>query len=141
MPETLTREQLLEDIEGQTVGQWLLDAAAEQPDDVAPRWKDGDAWQQWSWAQVLDRASRIAGTFRSWGIEPGDSVALFLRNRPEFHVADLGGLLCRAKTVSIYNSSAPEQVEYLLGHMEAKEYGLIDDVIMPRKDIGVAPAA
>ena len=28
-----------------------------------------------------------------------------------------------------------------LSAMEAKEYGLIDDVIMPRKDIGVAPAA
>ncbi|WP_108667629.1 AMP-dependent synthetase/ligase [Euzebya rosea] len=127
MPETLTREQLLEDIEGQTVGQWLLDAAAEQPDDVALRWKDGDAWHEWTWAQVLDQASRIAGTYRSWGIEPGDSVALFLRNRPEFHVADLGGLLCRAKTVSIYNSSAPEQVEYLLGHMEAKAV-ICDDV-------------
>jgi ATP-dependent protease ClpP protease subunit len=25
--------------------------------------------------------------------------------------------------------------------IEAKEYGLIDDVIMPRKEIGVAPAA
>ncbi|MGI9017255.1 MAG: AMP-dependent synthetase/ligase [Euzebya sp.] len=43
-----------------------------------------------------------------------------MSNRPEFHPADLGGLLCRAKSVSIYNSSAPEQIEFLLGHMEAK---------------------
>ena len=28
-----------------------------------------------------------------------------------------------------------------LSAIEAKEYGLIDDVIMPRKEIGVAPAA
>ena len=127
MTESVTGEELRAAVEGETVGQWLLDAVSGAPDDVALRWKDGEGWGQLTWGQVLDQASRVAATYRQWGVGPGDRVALFLRNRPEFHVADLGGLLCRAASVSIYNSSAPEQIEYLLGHMGAKTV-ICDDV-------------
>ncbi len=41
------------------------------------------------------------------------------RNRPEFHIADVAVLLLGATPISIYNSSAPEQVQYLAGHCEA----------------------
>ncbi len=117
----LTPTELAARVEGMVVGRWLLDAAAEDPDRVALRWRtEGEGWGELTWAQVLDQASRIAGTYAAWGIGAGDTVALFLTNRPEFHPADLGALLNRAKGVSIYNSSAPEQIEYLLGHMEAK---------------------
>jgi long-chain acyl-CoA synthetase len=42
-----------------------------------------------------------------------------MRNRPEFHYADIGVLLAGATPISIYNSSSPEQIEYLAGHSEA----------------------
>ncbi|CAN5490188.1 AMP-dependent synthetase/ligase [soil metagenome] len=125
---TMTAEQLAAAIEGQVVGQWLLDNAAQAGDSVALRWRtDPDSWGEMTWAEVLDQATRIAGTYRSWGVGPGDSIALFLTNRPEFHTADLGALLLRAKAVSIYASSAAEQIEYLLGHMEAKVV-ICDDI-------------
>lgn len=117
----MTPAELDDKIEGVVVGQWLLDAAAEDGDAAALRWRTSqDDWGQMTWAEVLDQATRVAGSYTAWGIQPGDTVALFLTNRPEFHPADLGALLLRAKAVSIYNSSAPEQIEYLLGHMEAK---------------------
>ncbi|HUG87099.1 MAG TPA: long-chain fatty acid--CoA ligase [Euzebya sp.] len=134
----MSEAQLQEHIEGRVVGQWLLDNAAEVPDAVALRWRTGaDTWGETTWAQVLDQATRIAGTYRSWGVGPGDTVALFLTNRPEFHTADLGALLLRAKAVSIYASSAPEQIEYLLGHMEAKvvvcdDIGFLERVLKVR---------
>ena len=37
-----------------------------------------------------------------------------IRNRPEFHPIDLAVLFCGATPVSIYNSSAPEQIEYVV---------------------------
>lgn len=118
---SMTPEELAARVEGQVVGQWLLDAVAEDGDTVALRWRTGeDQWGEMTWSEVADQAARVAGTYASWGIGPGDTVALFLTNRPEFHPADLGALLLRAKAVSIYNSSAPEQIAYLLGHMEAK---------------------
>jgi long-chain acyl-CoA synthetase len=42
-----------------------------------------------------------------------------LRNRLEFHVADLGALLLGATPISIYNSSSPDQISYLVGHCGA----------------------
>lgn len=124
---TMTPEQLAAAIEGRTVGDVLQSNLAEVGGEVALRWKAGDGFDEWTWDEVADRAARVAATYRSWGIGPQDTVALFVRNRPEFHIADLGGMLCRAKSVSIYNSSAPEQVEYLLGHMEARTV-ICDDI-------------
>ena len=43
-----------------------------------------------------------------------------IRNRAEFHPLDLAVLFCGATPVSIYNSSAPEQVEYLVNDCGAK---------------------
>ncbi|MEE8600911.1 AMP-dependent synthetase/ligase [Euzebya tangerina] len=118
---TMTREDLEAAIEGVVVGQWLLRNIREHGEDVALRWRTGeDAWGEMTWNEVGDQSARVAARLREWGVEPGDAVGLFLLNRAEFHPADLGGLLCRARSVSIYNSSAPEQVEFLLGHMEAK---------------------
>jgi len=42
-----------------------------------------------------------------------------LRNRLEFHVADMGALLAGATPISIYNSSSPDQITYLAGHCGA----------------------
>ncbi|MER3452497.1 MAG: long-chain fatty acid--CoA ligase [Acidimicrobiia bacterium] len=57
----------------------------------------------------------------------GDRVVLMMRNIPEFHVADLAAVFLGACPISIYNSSAPEQIEYLVNHSEA-EVAIVEDV-------------
>jgi fatty-acyl-CoA synthase len=42
------------------------------------------AWGGWSWAEAADRARRLAGGLAALGIGPGDRVAVFLPNRPDF---------------------------------------------------------
>ncbi len=49
----------------------------------------------------------------------GDRVLLMMRNIPAFHWLDLAVLFVGATPVSIYNSSAPDQVEYLAQHCGA----------------------
>jgi long-chain acyl-CoA synthetase len=89
-----------------------------RPDAVALRWTDGTPGAL-TWSQYADQACRVAAGLRDLGVGPGDRVVLMVRNRPEFHIADVATLLVGATPVSIYNSSAPEQVEYLAGHSEA----------------------
>jgi long-chain acyl-CoA synthetase len=79
---------------------------------------DGDG-ETWTWRDYADRASHFAGGLRGLGVGPGDRVVLMLRNRVEFHVADLATLLLGATPISIYNSSSPEQISYLVSHCEA----------------------
>ena len=43
-----------------------------------------------------------------------------MRNIPEFHVVDLAVMFCGATAVSIYNSSSPEQVQYLAGALRGQ---------------------
>ena len=49
------------------------------------------------------------------GVGRGDTVAIMLTNRPEFHVVDCAAMHLGAVPFSVYNTSSPEQLEYLLG--------------------------
>ena len=49
-----------------------------------------------------------------------------MRNRPEFHWLDLAAQFLRATPVSIYNSSSPEEIQYLASHAEA-EIAVVED--------------
>ena len=67
-------------------------------------------------ASTRERVPRIAAGLASLGVERGDTVALMLTNRPEFNLADTAALHLGATAFSIYNTSTPEQVEYLFGN-------------------------
>src|SRR3954454_7341833 len=94
----------------------LLRHANESGDELAFRTIEGETW---TWHDYLERAARFAGGLRRLGVRPGDRIVLMLRNRLEFHVADMGALLAGATPISIYNSSSPDQVAYLAGHCDA----------------------
>jgi long-chain acyl-CoA synthetase len=55
-----------------------------------------------------------------------------LRNRPEFHVADLASLLIGATPVSVYNSSAPEQLAYIAANSRARA-AIVEDIDFLRR--------
>src|SRR3954453_14308174 len=85
----------------------------EHPDAVAFRTLEGETW---TWRQYADRATAFAGGLARLGVGRADRIVIMLRNRLEFHVADLGALLVGATPISIYNSSSPEQISYLVTH-------------------------
>ena len=88
--------------------------AAERADAVALR-TPGDGVSV-TWAEYAQRAARIAGGLAALGVERGDTVALMLTNRPEFNVADTGAMHLGATAFSVYNTSTPEQIEFLFGN-------------------------
>ena len=88
--------------------------AAERPDQVALR-IPGDG-QAITFREYAERVRRIAGGMASLGVGRGDTVALMLVNRPEFHLLDTAALHLGAVPFSIYNTSAPEQIEYLFSN-------------------------
>ena len=115
----VSNEDVLTAVAGETVPRQFRDTVEARGDAIALRWTDGDPGEL-TWAQYADQACRVAAGLRDLGVGPGDRVVLMIRNRPEFHIADVATMLVGATPVSIYNSSAPEQIEYLAGHSEAK---------------------
>jgi long-chain acyl-CoA synthetase len=68
-----------------------------------------------SWAGYAQRVRSLAAGFAALGVKRGDTFGLMLINRPEFHLIDAAAMHLGATCFSIYNTSAPEQIEYLLG--------------------------
>ncbi|HEX9681925.1 MAG TPA: long-chain fatty acid--CoA ligase [Acidimicrobiales bacterium] len=124
---TVTSADLDARVKGMTVSTMFGDTVSRAGDRVAVRWKnDDESWGEWTWNDMADKACRAAAGLRRLGIERGDRVVLMVRNRPEFHVVDTAANLLGATAVSIYNSSSPEQIEYLVNDCGAK-VGLVEN--------------
>lgn len=93
--------------------------------------RDGNGTATLTWAQFGDAAARVAAALAGLGLRPGERVALMLRNRPEFHVADMGILLAGGTPVSVYNSSPPDRIAYVLERARAR-LAIVDDVFAER---------
>jgi len=118
---TLTMEQINEMVAGRTVVTEFLATVAANPDTVAVRWKQGDDdWATLTFAQLAEKVAVAAGGLRELGVGVGDRVVLMMRNIPEFHWLDLAVLVLGGTPISIYNSSAPDQISYLVNHSGAK---------------------
>lgn len=117
---TLTKTDIDERVAGRTIAREFLDTVAAHGSRPALRWMAGDRAESISFTEMADRTARAAAGLRSVGVGPGDRVVLMMRNIPEFHSIDLAVLFLGATPVSIYNSSAPDQIDYLVGHCGAK---------------------
>ena len=101
----------------QTVAHAFLDAVARGGQRVAVRTLDDACVLTWS--DLAERVAAAAGGLRALGVGRGDSVALLMSNRPEFWVADLAATMAGATPFSLYPTSPPSDLEYLIGDADA----------------------
>jgi long-chain acyl-CoA synthetase len=137
---TITRAELDEAAEGQTVPMRFLRTVAAHPDQVALRAKDGDGWVEVTYREYADQVAVVTAALEAHGVGPGDRVVLMMRNIIDFHIVDLALLFRGATPISIYNSSAPEQVAYLAGHCKAsmavvEDVGFLERFLKVRDDL------
>jgi long-subunit acyl-CoA synthetase (AMP-forming) len=92
--------------------------AAERAEDVAIRTK-GDEFSI-TWGELRERVDALAGGLAKLGVKRGDTVALMLSNRPEFHLCDLAAMMLGAAPFSLYTTYTPEQIRYLIDDAGAK---------------------
>jgi long-chain acyl-CoA synthetase len=99
--------------EAPTVTEALRRTAASNPDIVAVRLPDDSV--SLTWAELLERVDAVAGGLAKLGVKRGDTVAIMMSNRPEFHIVDLAAAMLGATPFSIYQTYPPEEIEYLIG--------------------------
>ncbi len=100
-------------IDAKTVCEAFQITAEAVADQVALRTKDDDV--SLTWGEYADHARKVAGGLAALGVGRGDTVAIMLTNRPEFHYCDAGAMHLGATPFSIYNTYTAEQIEYLVG--------------------------
>jgi long-chain acyl-CoA synthetase len=112
---------------GQTIPSRFVENVAKNESVIALRARREDGtYRELTFGQYADQVARCAAGLKALGFGPGQRLVLMLRNRPEFHVADMAAYFCGGTAVSIYNSSSSEQIQYLVNHCEAT-IALADD--------------
>ena len=81
---------------------------------------DGGQTVDYTWAQVADRAKRMATHLKGLGFEPQSKVAIISKNCAHFFIAELAAWMAGYGTVAIYPTLDAESVNYILTHSEAK---------------------
>jgi len=108
-------------------------------DDPAIRAGEGDDEVVITWNELRDQVGRIAGGLASLGVSKGDTVAIMLNNRPEFIPIDMAVVSLGGVPFSIYQTSSPEQIQYVVADADAKvafvERAFRDVFTEARKDL------
>jgi long-subunit acyl-CoA synthetase (AMP-forming) len=117
-----------------TLCEAFQDTIAAHADLVALRAHDGSA--ELTFAEYGARVRSIAAGLAAKGVGRGDTVALLLVNRMEFHLVDTAAVHLGATPFSIYGTSSPEQIRYLLDNAESDvvvtEAAMLDRLLAAR---------
>jgi long-chain acyl-CoA synthetase len=77
-------------------------------------------WLDYSWSEMAQRVARWQDALSREGLNPGDRVALVLRNCPDWVVFDQACLGMGLVVVPLYTDDRPDNVAYILEDSEAK---------------------
>ncbi|MGW6914023.1 AMP-dependent synthetase/ligase [Kitasatospora sp. NPDC054939] len=89
--------------------------AERHPDVVVLSRKVDGRWEELTAAQFLVEVHAAAKGLIAAGIRPGDRVGIMSRTRYEWTLLDFAIWTAGAITVPVYETSSPEQVEWILG--------------------------
>jgi long-subunit acyl-CoA synthetase (AMP-forming) len=124
-------------VDAPTLAEAFRRTAANHPDVVAVRTADDSV--SLTWSKLLARVDAVAGGLAELGVGRGDTVAIMLGNRPEFHIADLAAVTLGATPFSIYTTYPANEVEYLIGDAAARvaivEQAFLETVLEARKSL------
>ncbi len=101
-----------------TMAEALRRTARDHGDIVAVRTADDRV--ALTWAEMQQRVDALAGGLAKLGLRHGDTLALMLSNRPEFHVADLAAVTIGATPFSIYQTYTADQIAYIVSDAGAR---------------------
>jgi long-chain acyl-CoA synthetase len=103
-----------------SVGRQFLDRVAASPQREAFRHPRGATWESVTWREAADRVTRIAAGLVALGIEPEERVAIASSTRYEWILADLAIMCAGAATTTVYPSTNPVDVGFILADSESR---------------------
>src|SRR3954449_5335946 len=102
----------LRGVDAATIAEAFAITSRNKGSEVAIRTKDDEiaiTWDEWR-----ERSSALAAGLQQLGLQKGQCIALMLGTRPEFHLCDVAAMLVGATPFSIYQTYAPNQIEYVV---------------------------
>jgi long-chain acyl-CoA synthetase len=126
-------------ISGKTICTIFAEAEARWGDRPALRWKDNGDWHTLTWHGYREQVAAVTIALRELGFGAGQFGLIMARNVPEHVIADLGIVHAGGAAISVYNTLAPEQVEYVANHSQAT-VAFVEDEGFLAKFLEIRPA-
>src|SRR4051794_28573584 len=122
-------------VDATTIAEAFRITAAQRPGEVAVRNLDDSVC--WTWGELRERADSLAAGLASLGLQRGQTIALMLANRPEFHMCDVAAMTVGATPFSIYMQYTPDQIQFVVSDADARilitEPQFLDAVLKARE--------
>ncbi|MBI4809095.1 MAG: long-chain fatty acid--CoA ligase [Nitrosomonadales bacterium] len=117
-----TRTDLIAQDVAVTLDGLFHERARRSPDKMAYRYFDDHRceWRELSWREMEHEIARWQAAMQHEGLQPGDRVAIMLKNCPQWVVFDQAALGLGLVTVPLYVNDRPENVAYVLQDSGAK---------------------
>ena len=97
-----------------SIGRMFLDRVEASGEREAYRYPSGAGWSSLTWSQTKDRVWALAAGLLAVGVLPEQRVSIASSTRVEWILADLSINVIGAATTTIYPTTAPEDVTYIL---------------------------
>ena len=110
-----------------SMGRMFLDRVEATPNREALRHRVGDEWRSLTWQETKDQVWRISAGLLSLGVEAEQRVAIASSTRVEWMLADLGIMCAGAATTTVYPSTTPDDVAYILSDSGSRVVFAEDD--------------
>jgi long-chain acyl-CoA synthetase len=94
----------------------LHERVAKTPHREAFRRPVGDGWESLTWTETLRRSELLAAGLLAIGLEPEQRVGLISHTRLEWILADFAVMLAGGATTTVYPSTEPADVAYILSN-------------------------
>src|SRR3989440_765430 len=140
MDVTAERADIDRKVSGKTVCTIFADAVRNWPDKTALRWKRDGEWQQLTWREYGDQVASATLALSELGFGPDQFGLIMARNVPEHVIADLAIVHAGGAAISVYNTLAPEQLEYVANHSEAT-VAFVEDEAFLNKFLAIRASA
>ncbi len=126
-----------------TIKEMLVQSVQKNPNAIALRFKKQDQWRTHTYSELLAHTHQAAELLARLGIKPGDRVAIFRENAPEWPELYFGIIGLAATAVPIDAKLQEQEVAHILRDSGAKalfasvkSYPLLKDVEPHVPDLG-----
>lgn len=100
----------------------LLRNAEDHGDHPALSWRatpEGE-WTTLTWREARRKVAVLAAGYTALGVRRGEHVLMMMGNRPEHWLSDLALVHLGAVPITVYGTSAPEQIAHIARHSRAR---------------------
>ncbi len=113
-----------------TLAELFRERLKRTPDQIAYQQYDiaSQSWTESSWQEMANEVGRWQAGFAKENLQPGDRVAVMLKNSREWVVFDQAAMGMGLVTVPLYVDDRPDNVAYIINHADIQLLFLQDEL-------------